>query len=169
MKSYLTLTGNLAMRFLAAIALLFTATFSLASDFESGHQALQLWDAAGQSNAPAWVQVWLKVMAVSFLAGLLFVRKHVEARWVVGGIIVSLLLSKFGVGLTSIPLLSGLVALIHLVCWSPGLYFLLKHRPFMKGWSFYAVWSALITGVILFSFVFDIRDAAIYIKYIVGF
>jgi hypothetical protein len=168
MMSHLFLTVNSAVRLFIGITLLFTATFSFANDYESGHQALQVWDQAGQSNAPAWVQLWLKIMMLSFLAGLLFVWNHVEARWVVGGIIVGLLVSKFGIGATSIPMLSGLVALIHLIFWSPGLYFLLKNRPFIKGWSFYAVWSALITGVILFSFVFDIRDAAIYLNHIAG-
>ena len=65
--------------------------------------------------------------------------------------------------------LSGLIALLHVVFWSPALYLLLTRRPFMKERSAYAVWSALATLVILFSFVFDVPGAAIYLDHIFGF
>ena len=69
MKSDLSLGINSAVRLFVGITLFFTATFSFANDYESGHQALQLWDEAGQSNAPAWVQLWYQNL---LLAQLLF-------------------------------------------------------------------------------------------------
>lgn len=136
--------------------------------YESGHTALEIWDAEGQANAPQWVQIWLMIMLASFALGLLFVWKRVEARWVVGGFITAILISRLGIPAIGIVKLSGLVALVHLIFWSPALYLLLKNRPFMSERSLYAVWSGLITAVILFSFIFDIRDAAIYLDHVMG-
>ncbi|MEO9468322.1 hypothetical protein [Parasphingorhabdus sp.] len=156
-------------RFLVSAVLvsgLLTATN--AGAYEPGNQALQLWNDEGIANSPQWVQTWLMVMLASFAVGLLFVWKRVEARWVVGGFITAILLSRLGIPALGIVKLSGLVALVHLIFWSPGLYLLLKNRPFLTERSFYALWSALITVVILFSFIFDVRDAVIYLDYVLG-
>ena len=49
----------------------------------------------------------------------------------------------------------------------PG-FVLLKRRPFLQGRSPYALWSGAITAVIIFSFIFDIPDAAIYLDHMLG-
>ena len=163
------LNVNLPSRLILFLALLSLAIPAFAAaPYEPGHAALQLWNAEGQARAPQWVQTWLMIMLASFALGLLFVWKRVEARWVVGGFILGLLVSRFGIPALGIAKLSGLVALVHLVFWMPGLWLMLKNRPFLNERSLYALWSALITGVILFSFLFDIRDAAIYIDHILG-
>lgn len=154
--------------FLFCFGLAGTASAQAATGYESGHTALQVWNAEGQANAPQWVQIWLMIMLASFALGLLFVWKRVEARWVVGGFITSLLVSGFVIPALGLVSLSGLIALMHLIFWSPALYLLLKNRPFLQGRSFYALWTGLITAVILFSFIFDIRDAAIYLDHILG-
>ena len=150
---------------LAALCLLVVPEFVMA--YESGHQALQVWDAEGQANAPLWVQYWVKFIALTTLVGLLFARRHAEARWAVGGIILGILVTRLLIPALGVVKLSGLVALVHLVFWSPALFLLLKNRPFMQGWSAYSVWAAVMTFVICFSFVFDIRDAAIYLHHLV--
>jgi len=61
--------------------------------------------------------------------------------------------------------LSGLVALTHLIFWSPALFVLLKHRTFLKQRSVYAGWCGLVV-VIIISFVFDVRDAVIYLRHL---
>ncbi|MEL7488074.1 MAG: hypothetical protein AAGJ87_12755 [Pseudomonadota bacterium] len=139
-----------------------------AQDYVSGHGALQIWDAEGQANAPRWVQIWLYIMLAAFATGLLFVWRRVEARWVVGGFLAVVITAILSQSMTDIVPLSGFFALLHLVFWSPALFLLLTRRPFAKERSLYAAWSALITGVILFSFIFDIRDAAIYLDHITG-
>ncbi len=162
-KKYLPL-----VMFLLCLGLADTASAQSATGYESGHTALEVWDAEGQANAPQWVRIWLVIMLTSFAAGLLFVWKRVEARWVVGGLIATILVIRFGIPATGVVKLSGLVALVHLICWSPALYLLLKNRPFMKERSLYGFWTGLITAVILFSFIFDIRDAAIYLDHMMG-
>lgn len=137
--------------------------------YTAGNGALELWNSQGIANSPTWVQYWLVVMMSSFAMGLLFIWRHIEARFVVGGLVIGLLFSKFILEqMAGLAPLSGLVALVHLIFWSPALYLLIKNRPFARARSFYAYWSGWITLVILFSFIFDIRDAAIYLDYMIG-
>lgn len=136
--------------------------------YEHGPGALQIFDEEGRANTPEWVQHWLMVMLGSFALGLVFVWKKVEARWVVGGIVatfvaVQILVKAFGL----LPL-GGLLALVHIVTWSPGLYILLTRRPFLAKPGFYSLWSGWITAVILFSFAFDIPDALTYLQHMLG-
>jgi len=129
--------------------------------------ALQPWDDAARATAPRWVQIWLTVLVGIFAAGLLFVWWRVEARWAVGGFL-AMVATGATLSQAGFPVLVGLAALLHLIFWSPALYLLLTRRPFLKERSLYALWSAALTGAILFSFVFDIRDAAIYLDHITG-
>ncbi len=152
---------------LVIIGLLFASTL-LAQTYQPGHQALQIWNAEAMANSPTWVKYWLYFMLISFAMGLLFVWKRVEARWVVGGFILALSISKWLLPALNLVILSGLVALVHLICWTPALYMLLSRRTFAKERSFYAFWCGWITLVILFSFVFDVRDAVIYLKHILS-
>ncbi|MGI9291493.1 MAG: hypothetical protein ACR2QG_09505 [Gammaproteobacteria bacterium] len=136
--------------------------------YQSGHQPLEIWDNEARTNMPQWVQIWLAFMMSSFAVGLFFVYRHVEARWVVGGFVAMMVLSIVSGRVFGLVPLSGLFSVIHLICWSPALYILLTHRPFMKGRSLYAIWSGVITGCIIFSFVFDIPDSLIYLDHMLG-
>ncbi len=135
--------------------------------YESGHQALEVWDAEGRANAPSAVRIWILVMLASFVPALVFAWRHVEARFVAGGVLGGLVASRLIVGATGIVPLSGFVALIHLIFWSPALFLLLTRQPFRKSLGVYSFWSGWVTLVILISFVFDVRDAAIYLVHVV--
>ena len=149
-----------------ALALLCPVSVMAQETIQAGNQALELWNEEGIANSPTWVKYWLGIMMFSFALGLLFIWKRIEARWVVGGLIVGILFSKFILeNMMGLLPLSGLVALMHLIFWTPGLYLLLKNRPFMKEKSFYKYWSGWITLVIIFSFIFDIRDSVIYLHH----
>lgn len=163
-----TLKQHILRGLFLGLGLVAATSAQAATGYESGHTALQVWDAEGQANAPQWVKIWLMIMLASFALGLLFVWKRVEARWAVGGFITSIAVSGFVIPATGLLSLSGLVALMHLIFWSPALYVLLKNRPFMTERSFYGAWTGLITAVILFSFIFDIRDAVIYLDHMLG-
>ncbi len=149
----------------AAIAALFPATVIAQETIVAGNQALELWNEEGIANSPTWVQYWLVVMMLSFALGLLFVWKRLEARWVVGGLISGLLTTSFVTPALGLVNLSGLVALIHIIFWSPGLFLMLKNRPFLREKSLYKYWSGWITLVIIFSFIFDVRDSLIYLHH----
>lgn len=131
--------------------------------YDHGHGAMQIFDAEGMANTPTWVMVWITFMATCFLTSVLFVKQHSEARWVLGSFIAGAVITIVSTRLLGIPLLSGYIALIHVVCWTPALIVLLTRRPFLRERTFFAKWSGIMTAVIIFSFVFDIRDAAIFL------
>ncbi|MEL7130194.1 MAG: hypothetical protein AAGK23_11665 [Pseudomonadota bacterium] len=162
--------GSLSIGRGAALMLAFSvlAASASAQDFGHGNGALELFDTEGQANSPTWVMVWVAFMLATFAAGLFFVRKRIEARWAVGGFILGILCMALLVQGIGLPPLSGFIALIHLVFWTPALILLVQRRTFLKERSLYGAWTAIMTGVILFSFVFDIRDAAIYLDYVLG-
>lgn len=139
---------------------------AMAQEYSSGHTALQVWNAEAQANLPLWIKVWLVFMGSVFIGGLLFVKNHSEARWLVGGFVGGLLFSKLAIPALGLVPLSGLVALIHLVFWAPALWLMLKNRPFLNTLSPYSVWAGLATACILFSFIFDVRDAVIYVAHL---
>jgi len=141
-------------------------TAAIAAEYTPGHQPLELWNAEGQANAPAWIGIWLNILLAVFALGLLFVWRRIEARWVVGGFLATIPTAIFLTEGLGVAPLSGLFALMHVVFWSPALYILLKRRPFLKEQSFYGLWSAAITAVITFSFIFDIPDSFIYLDHI---
>lgn len=167
MISIRSTSARLNTTVLLIIGLLMANTV-LAQTYEAGHQALQIWNAEGMSNTPIAVKVWVFFMLTTFVVGLAFVWKRVEARWAVGGFILGLVFTKLITSLLGLLPLSGLVALAHLIFWSPALYLLLTRRTFLKERSFYAFWCAWVSIVITISFVFDIRDAVIYIMHMIS-
>lgn len=139
-----------------------------AADYQAGHQALQLWNADAKANVPPVVGVWLKVMMVTFVSSLLFVWKHNAARVLLAGVAISMSCGPLIAQSLGLVVLSGYVALMHLIFWSPALFFLLKERAFLKKLTPYSVWAGLAASVIMISFVFDVRDAAIYLTHILS-
>ena len=151
--------------------LLFSIVISapaLAQTFEPGHKALQLWNAEAMDRVPPAVEIWLYFMMAVLVTGLLFVWRHRGARWIVLGTVGIVLSFGFLVPALGMTPFTGLAALTHLIFWSPGLYILLRDKPFLTGVSPYAIWSGLATFMIVVSFFFDIRDAAIYLDYMAG-
>ncbi len=101
----------------------------MAATYEPGHRALQIWNDTAMNNAPQWLQIWLFVLVGSFALGILFVWHHVAARWLVGGFILMALFVLFAMPALGLVPLSGLIALLHIVFWLPGLLKMLKERP----------------------------------------
>ena len=164
------MASSLSVRFLAGLLLCCVVLIepALAQPYESGHQPLQIWDNAARASMPQWVSIWLGILMTTFALGFLFVRRHTEARWVVGGFICMILVTVATGRVLGLVPLSGLFSLVHIICWSPALYVLLTRRPFLQDRSLYALWSGAITAVIIFSFIFDIPDAAIYLDHMLG-
>jgi len=136
------------------------------TDYTHGHGALQIFDEEGMKNTPQWVMVWIMFMASTFVVGLFFAWKHGIARWVVGCFIAGLIAGEVIGRAFNIPPLSGYIALIHIIFWSPALYQLLSKRPFLGAKTPFSIWSGVMTFVILFSFVFDFRDAFLFLRHI---
>jgi len=137
-----------------------------AAESENVHRALRSFDPDARENLPEWVQIWLKVMTVVLLSSVFFVIKHVEARWIAGGVVIMLLFSRFMVPALDITMLEGTASLSHVILWSPCLFFMLRNRPFLKKLSIYSVWSAIMTLIIILSFIFDVPDSIVYIHHL---
>jgi len=168
MMNQATLRNSSWVLFGAAFILCLFSGLAFSADQEEVHRALRLFDEEGRANASDAVKAWLKVMTVMLLSSLLFVWKRVEARWIAGGVILMLLFSRLIVPTFEIPFLEGLASLTHVILWSPGLYFLLSRRIFLKELSIYSVWAGLMTLVILISFFFDIPDSIVYLIHILS-
>ncbi|MEQ1802619.1 MAG: hypothetical protein ABL989_11905 [Gammaproteobacteria bacterium] len=164
------MASNASLKLVLAALLLSLVSIdpALAQQYASGHQPLELWDEVGRASMPRWVSIWLAILMTTFALGLLFVWRHVEACWVVGGFVAMILATVASGRVLGLLPLSGLFSLVHVICWSPALYVLLTRRPFLQGRSAYAVWSGAITAVIIFSFIFDVPDAAIYLDHMLG-
>lgn len=139
--------------------------------YEAGHGALQKFgSSAGIAATPLWVQIWLIVLGICLLSSLFFVRRHAVARWVIGGIIVSIPLTPVLVRSLGLPFLGGAIALGHLIFWMPAFLMLVLQRPFLDEQHSkpFRVWSGAMTAAYAFSFIFDIRDTAIYLGHVLG-
>jgi hypothetical protein len=159
-----------AMVVTLSVVLAAPALAAVPAEYPSGHGALQRWDASGIALTPTWVKIWLAFLGAAFLSSLFFVRRNVPARWVIIFFVASLFVTPAVFRLLGLPFLSGSIAIGHLVFWTMPLIILLKERAFMSAeyGNAYRIWSAAVTFAILFSFVFDIRDAAIYIAHFSG-
>ncbi len=137
------------------------------TEYAHGHGALEIFDGAGFLETPLWVQIWVVLLLSTFVVGFCFAIKHPIARWSSAGLIASLTSGHAVFDLLGLPFLGGSIAIMHIVCWTPALWFLLSKRPFLDTHysNAFRLWSAVMTFVILFSFVFDIKDAAIYISH----
>lgn len=152
----------------ALILLACSASFG-AEEYTKGHGALEVFDAEGMALTPLWVRLWVGFMLLMFATGLfVFAWKQPAARWVAGGFIVSATTGAMVFNALGLPFLSGSIAIMHLVCWMPGLIYLVIKRPFLDEAQgrWFRVWSGTMLATILFSFVFDLRDAYIYISHI---
>ncbi|MZR30991.1 hypothetical protein [Sneathiella litorea] len=149
-------------------SLLWSATAFAAEEYISGTGPLNIFDGAAMMAMPLWVKIWLAFLMLTFLTGLVFfVWRRPIARWAAGGFILSLATGHAVFGALGLPMLSGAISIMHVVCWTPALVLLLIKRPFLdrQEGTAYRLWSAVMTGVILFSFVFDIPDGLAYIRH----
>jgi hypothetical protein len=114
---------------------------------------------------PQAVQLWMKVMGLSFLASIVFVRWRVGARW----ILLALVLNILGLitGKIAFPEASRTVigTYVHLLFWPAILWAvwrtlkfstLVRRESHVSDWAYLAwlVWASLLMAI---SLVFDVR------------
>ena len=144
-------------RFTLAIILVFLAV-PLVGGIDSGLSPETPW--AGQvAEVPLWLQIWLMgIMTPLFFISLFFLRRSLEARFLVGGVI----LSHVPMGVDLFLVTVGVVGVVHIVCLSPALYLLAKKRPDVDPRSAFGLWVHAMLFVLAVSFAFDARDALRY-------
>ena len=156
---------------LAAIAAVSSAGMASVQEYAKGNGALEDFSGAGFAASPQWVQIWVFFMIAVFAIGLfVFAWRQPIARRAAGGFLLAAVFANVAFPALGLPPLSGSLAISHLIFWTPALVLLLKRRPFSNPAEgrWFRIWSGVITFVIVTSFVFDIRDAFIYIRHFSG-
>lgn len=104
------------------------------------------------------VGYWLNWMGFIMFASVIFVWKHVPARFVLG---VFILLIPVGLLIFSLSGSAHLIGIGHLIFWTPLAYYLYNKvitKEEFKTKTFYGVWVWLVLITIGISLVFDVRD-----------
>ena len=121
------------------------------------------WNNQARMALPMWTKIWLGVLVLTFLASAWFVKEHVPARWVLGGFILSHLIVFAFPLQKKWTMRAGMVSLLHVLCWSPGwVMCILDADQWVLG-APYTYWCYDIIVLIGFSFIFDVRDALVYL------
>jgi len=114
---------------------------------------------------PQGVQIWMKVMAASFLASLLFVYSRIGSRWILTALLVNIL--GLLIGKMAFPEESRTVigTYVHILFWPPILWILwrsTKPLSFSRetnnfiDWA-YISWLAWASLLMFISLIFDFR------------
>ena len=156
MNGALFVRGGLAALALVAIAIMIITA-------PTAPYALQDWNMEPRPSLPTHMKVWLGFMLLANLSSIAFVRRHVAARFVLGGWVVGHLWIGAIEGFGLFTPTGGFVSLGHLVFWAPAIWALYHYRHEIKLPSAYSIWACLMSFVYAVSLVFDIRDSAIWI------
>ena len=133
-----------------------------------GSPALNLWNNDARANLPVWMMVWLGFLALTFLAAAIFSWNHVAARWVLAGFIASHVVTIAVESTQGVVLRAGLVSLLHVVFWAPGLVAMLADQAQLKFSSAYGIWASALLFVYAVAFTFDIRDGIVWLLFMAG-
>jgi len=134
-----------------------------AQEYSRGHGALQLFDSEAIMQSPMWLKIWLGTVVTIFFSGFFFIKKNIEPKLAIGGFLLVPVADFLTTKLFALPPLSGKIALLHLIFWTPAFITLLKNRPFLKELGPFSIWSGILTATMIISFIFDIRDTVIYL------
>ena len=139
---------------IGAVVLLMLAPTLIGVD--SGLSPDDVWDDTSVWKTPIWLQVWLTwIVFPTFLCSVFFLHRSVEARLALGGFVLSHLPMMFGLFETTV----GRVALIHVLCYSPALVVLARHRSRVAVRTFFGIWVHVMLAVLAISLAFDVRDS----------
>ena len=108
-------------------------------------------------SSPA-VKIWLSWMSLIFIASVLFVYRHVEARFILGVMLLTLPVAFLIFDQTQSPHLIGVA---HLILWLPLAIYLIR-RVFLgkivRPLTPFGIYLMLLLTTIGISLFFDIRD-----------
>jgi hypothetical protein len=113
---------------------------------------------AGTSEA---VQIWMNWMMIIFMASLIFVYKHVSARYIFGALVITLPIALFIFDQTGNI---NFIGIAHIIGWLPLSIYLIKTEIIGKLDKLktpYGIYLVLLLDTILISLIFDFRDVAL--------
>ncbi len=125
--------------------------------------ALLPWDNKARTSLSMPLYAWLFLLVSANLASLAFVATHHPPRWVIDGFVVSHVLVVVFANVKKFTMRRGTVSLLHLACWSPG--WICTIVEICSGPSgTYLIWCIWLVATVGISFIFDTRDAVVYLK-----
>jgi len=104
-------------------------------------------------------KIWMDWMMIIFLSSLIFVYRHLSARFIFASLILSMPIAIWIFETTKSPHLIGIA---HIVVWLPLAIYLVKAEvveKIEKIKSPYGIYITLLLSTIVISLFFDIRDA----------
>jgi hypothetical protein len=120
---------------------------------------------AETASYPDHVQVWMKIMGVSFLLSIMFLYSRAGARWIFAALVLNIL--GLILGKIAFPNESRTVigTIVHLLFWPAILWAVWrssKHLLFSREWTglfnwIYIVWLVWATVLMSISLFFDLR------------
>jgi hypothetical protein len=116
-------------------------------------------EAAINASTSDVTKIWMDWMMIIFLSSLIFVYRHLSARFIFASLILSLPIAIWIFETTKSPHLIGAA---HIVVWLPLAIYLLKTEiisKIEKLKSPYGIYLVLLLTTIIISLFFDIRDA----------
>ncbi len=116
---------------------------------DRGTIALGDWNMAVRKALPLPHKLWLGGLMAVHLSSLLFVRRHVAARWVFGGFALSHALIAYVEATGRFAMVSGMISLEHVLTFIPGLIAIYVTRSEIRWPGAYAVWVGAV--VVLYS------------------
>jgi len=112
--------------------------------------------------SPQWVQVWILIMTLSLLPAFIFAFRKSEARWIVMGLLQTVVFTPMLIATAGASKFWGIT---HLLFWT-GPMVVSASAVLRQGFSsLYYRWLALAAAVMAASLVFDAVDVA---KFLLG-
>ena len=114
---------------------------------------------------PSAVQIWMKIMGFSFLAGIFFAFNKVGARWFLAAVVLNIMGLVVGKLVFPDATRAEIGAVVHLLFWAPILWVVWRSaiRPTFSGTAngfynrVYLVWLYWASLLMAISLVFDLR------------
>ena len=118
-------------------------------------------------NYPQSVQIWMKLMGISFMASLVFIYSRSGARWILLALVLNILGLVIGKIIFPEASRTTIGTTVHILFWSPILWAALrtfKQFSFSRAdnslfdWAYF-IWLAWACLLITISLLFDFRTA----------
>jgi uncharacterized membrane protein AbrB (regulator of aidB expression) len=116
-------------------------------------------DAAINATTSDATKIWMNWMMIILLSSLIFVYRHVSARYIFGSLVLMMPIAMMIFNITKSPHLIGVA---HIILWIPLVIYLVKTEfigKLDKLKTPYGIYLVFLLATIIISLYFDIRDA----------
>lgn len=109
---------------------------------------------------PLWLQIWINWMVIINIAGVAFIWKRAEPRWVVAAFLSSAIFMNF---LYSIYGYQKILGAAHIVFWTPLLIYLFQRRTQIGRYGMTAIYLGVVFATNFVSLLIDVVDVTLFL------